>query len=37
MNPCQQDAAAYHRWLAAGIQAAIDDPRPGIPHDAVIK
>ena len=36
MNPCQQDAAAYNRWLAAEIQAAIDDPRPSIPHDVVM-
>ena len=29
-------AAAYGKWLAAEIQAAIDDPRPGIPHDEVM-
>ena len=23
-------------WLAAEIQAAIDDPRPNIPHDDVM-
>lgn len=29
-------AAAYSEWLAAEIQAAIDDPRPSIPHDEVM-
>lgn len=29
-------AAAYTRWLASEIQAAIDDPRPGIPHEEVM-
>lgn len=29
-------AAAYNRWLAGEIQAAIDDPRPSIPHDEVM-
>ncbi|MEQ1887917.1 MAG: hypothetical protein ABL951_01910 [Alphaproteobacteria bacterium] len=29
-------AAAYNRWLATEIQAAIDDPRPGIPHEDVM-
>ena len=36
MNPCQQDAAAYNRWLAAELQAAIDDPRPSIPYEEVM-
>jgi hypothetical protein len=26
----------YSRWLAAEIQAAIDDPQPSIPHEEVI-
>jgi hypothetical protein len=26
----------YTRWLAAEIQAAIDDPRPSIPHTEVM-
>ena len=30
------EAAAYGKWLAAEIQESVDDPRPGIPHDAVI-
>ena len=29
-------AAAYTQWLAAEIQAAMDDPRPSIPHDEVM-
>lgn len=29
-------AAAYSRWLASEIQAAMDDPRPDIPHDDVM-
>ena len=27
----------YTAWLAAEIQAAIDDPRPSIPHAKVIR
>ncbi len=30
------EAAAYTKWLAAEIQAAIDDPRSSIPHDKVM-
>jgi len=30
------EAAAYNQWLAAEIQASIDDPRPSIPHDGVM-
>ncbi|GBU15402.1 hypothetical protein AwPolaro_07800 [Polaromonas sp.] len=26
----------YTAWLAAEIQAAIDDPRPSIPHEEVM-
>ena len=29
-------AAAYNKWLTTEIQDAIDDPRPGIPHDKVM-
>ena len=32
----QQRRDAYTRWLAAEIQAAIDDPRPSIPHEEVM-
>lgn len=30
------EAAAYNLQLAKEIQASIDDPRPSIPHDAVM-
>ncbi|MEJ7137543.1 hypothetical protein [Amphibiibacter pelophylacis] len=30
------EAAAYNQWLAAEIQAAIDDPRPSLAHDEVM-
>jgi hypothetical protein len=30
------EAAAYNKWLAAEIQASIDDPRPSIHHDEVM-
>lgn len=30
------EAAAYNRWLAAEVQASIDDPRSSIPHDEVM-
>jgi hypothetical protein len=29
-------AAAYNDWLAAEVQASIDDPRPSIPHEEVM-
>ncbi len=29
-------AAAYAKWLAAGIRESIDDPRPSILHDEVM-
>lgn len=32
----RQRQDAYTRWLAAEIQAAIDDPRPSIPHEEVM-
>ena len=27
-----EQAASYDRWYRAKVQAALDDPRPGIPH-----
>lgn len=33
---CEQHDDAYSRWLAAEIQAAIDDPRPSIPHEEIM-
>jgi hypothetical protein len=29
------EAAAYKGWLTQQVQEAIDDPRPGVPHDEV--
>lgn len=29
------EAAAYDEWFREQVQASIDDPRPGIPHDEV--
>jgi hypothetical protein len=30
-------AAAYDKWLNAEIQEAIDDPRPNVPHEEVMR
>ncbi|MEO5807663.1 antitoxin [Devosia sp.] len=32
----QEDADAYDVWFRAKVQASLDDPRPGIPHDQVM-
>jgi hypothetical protein len=32
----EEQATSYDRWFRAKVQAAIDDPRPGIPHDQVM-
>jgi hypothetical protein len=32
----EEQAANYDRWFRAKVQAAIDDPRPSIPHDQVM-
>lgn len=29
----EEQAASYDRWFHAKVQAAIDDPRPSVPHD----
>ncbi|MBV4545608.1 MULTISPECIES: stability determinant [Pseudomonas] len=29
----EEEAASYDLWYRAKVQAALDDPRPGIPHD----
>jgi DNA-damage-inducible protein J len=29
------DPAAYDAWFRAKVQEALDDPRPGIPHEEV--
>ncbi len=31
----QEKAPGYDEWLRAAVQAAIDDPRPSIPHEEV--
>jgi len=32
----EAEDAAYTQWLRAKVQEAIDDPRPGIPHEEVM-
>ena len=32
----EQVATSYEQWFCAKVQEAIDDPRPGIPHDQVM-
>lgn len=32
----QDQADSYDLWFRAKVQAAIDDPRPSIPHDQVM-
>ena len=32
----QEQADSYDLWFRAKVQAAVDDPRPGIPHDQVV-
>jgi predicted transcriptional regulator len=32
----QREAREHDAWFRAQVQQALDDPRPGIPHDAVI-
>ena len=29
----EEQAASYDRWFRAEVQAALDDPRPSVPHD----
>ncbi|MFT3756781.1 MAG: antitoxin [Pseudoxanthomonas sp.] len=29
----EEEAQAYDQWFRAKVQAALDDPRPSIPHD----
>jgi hypothetical protein len=33
----QRSKSEYDTWFRAQVAAAIEDPRPSIPHDAVIK
>jgi hypothetical protein len=32
----EEQATSYDRWFRAQVQASLDDPRPGIPHDQVM-
>lgn len=32
----QREAREHEVWFRAEVQRALDDPRPGIPHDAVM-
>jgi plasmid stabilization system protein ParE len=32
----EEQAESYDRWFRAKVQAALDDPRPGTPHDEVV-
>lgn len=29
----EEEAESYDRWFRAKVQAAMDDPSPGIPHE----
>jgi hypothetical protein len=29
----EEEAESYDRWFRAKVQAALDDPRPDIPHE----
>ena len=31
-----KEAASHDRWFRAKVKAALEDPRPGIPHDKVM-
>jgi len=31
-----EEAEAYDRWFRAKVQASMDDPHPGIPHEVVM-
>jgi hypothetical protein len=33
----EEQAASYDRWFRARVQASLDDPGPGIPHDEVMR
>ena len=32
----QQEAREHESWFRAEVQKALDDPRPGIPHETVM-
>lgn len=33
----QEQADSYDRWFRAKVQEALDDPRPCLPHDEVVR
>ena len=33
----QAESDSYDAWFRAKVQEALDDPRPGIPHDEVVQ
>jgi hypothetical protein len=33
----QEEADSYDRWFRKKVQESLDDPRPHIPHDEVMK
>jgi hypothetical protein len=33
----QEQADGYDRWFRAKVQQALDDSRPAIPHDEVVR
>lgn len=32
----EEQATSYVAWVKAKVQASLDDPRPGFPHDQVM-
>lgn len=32
----EEQATSYVAWVKTKVQASLDDPRPGIPHDQVM-
>ena len=32
----EEQAASYDRWFRAKVQASLDNPGPGVPHDEVM-
>lgn len=32
-----EEAEAYDAWFRAKVREALDDPRPGIPHEQVMR
>ena len=33
---CRRESREHDAWFRAKVQQALDDPRPGIPHEAVM-